>query len=405
MLERRIAWLVAITATLTMTVSYIDRATLAALAPSVTKALDISETGYGWLTAMFSVAYLISTPLAGRWIDQIGARRGLVGSVVVWSSIGALHAVAPGFGVLLALRFALGIAEGPGFPGAAQTMQRVLPPADRPRGFGMLFMGSSIGIMLVPPLASLIYREAGWRVAFLVTAGAGALWVPLWIAVTGRRDVRAVLDRQPAAPGPRPTLRALATHPLIVRALIAIFAVAPAIGFISAWGAKYLHTTFGIEQGDVGGYLWLPPLALDAGALLFGDLAARLPRAPGESPRVLYAIGATLAASVAVMPWCATAWQAIAVGGLGMAGGGALYTLVTADLLPRMPAEVVSFAGGTIAGAQSLSLIIANPLIGATVDRVHDYTAVCVGLGLWVIPGSVVWMLWRPAHGYTPPHR
>jgi hypothetical protein len=38
----------------------------------------------------------------------------------------------PGFAVLFMLRIALGVAEGPSF-GAAQTVQRVLPPADRPR--------------------------------------------------------------------------------------------------------------------------------------------------------------------------------------------------------------------------------------------------------------------------------
>src|SRR5689334_14910251 len=94
-LSRRQAWTVAIVATLTMTVSYIDRATLGVLAPTVTKALDISEAEYGWLAAAFSIAYLVSTPLAGWWIDRIGARRGLLGSVAVWSVVAALHAIAP----------------------------------------------------------------------------------------------------------------------------------------------------------------------------------------------------------------------------------------------------------------------------------------------------------------------
>jgi len=75
-ISRGNAWTVAIVATLTMTVSYIDRSTLAVLAPSVTKALDIGETEYGWLTSAFSIAYLFATPLSGWWIDRIGTRRG-----------------------------------------------------------------------------------------------------------------------------------------------------------------------------------------------------------------------------------------------------------------------------------------------------------------------------------------
>src|SRR5262245_56279101 len=135
-----------------MTVSYIDRSTLAVLGPSVKSALDIDATEYGWLTSAFSMAYLIATPLAGWWIGRIGARRGLVGSVLLWTAVSALHALVPGFGVLFALRIALGMAEGPSFPGAAQTIQRVLPPNERARGFGVLFTGSSLGGMIVPPL-------------------------------------------------------------------------------------------------------------------------------------------------------------------------------------------------------------------------------------------------------------
>ncbi|MCX5741114.1 MAG: MFS transporter [Proteobacteria bacterium] len=127
-----------------MTVSYIDRSTLAVLAPTVTKALDISDAQYGWLTSAFSMAYLIATPVAGWWIDRVGVRRGLVASVLVWSSFAALHALVPGFGVLFALRIALGVTEGPSFPGAALTMARVLPPEDRSRGFGVLFTGSML---------------------------------------------------------------------------------------------------------------------------------------------------------------------------------------------------------------------------------------------------------------------
>src|SRR5215212_8817730 len=102
------AWQVAIVATLTMTVSYVDRQTLAVLAPSVTKALNISNEAYGWLGSAFSIAYLFGTPLSGWWIDRIGARRGLVASVLAWSAVAALHAVVPGFGMLFALRLALG---------------------------------------------------------------------------------------------------------------------------------------------------------------------------------------------------------------------------------------------------------------------------------------------------------
>lgn len=398
MVSRRVAWTVALAATFTMTVSYIDRTTLAVLAPTVTKELGISDTAYGWLRSAFSIAYLAATPLAGWWIDRVGARRGLVWSVLVWTAVAALHAVVPGFGMLFVLRLALGLAEGPSFPGAAQTVQRILPPGDRERGFGVLFTGSSIGGMIAPLLASALYAAGGWRFAFVGTALAGLVWIPIWIAVTRRPAVVAQLDvARATGDGPaRATARELVVHPVMVRALLAVFAVAPIAGFALGWGAKYLATTFAVAQEDIGHYLWLPPLLFDAGAIVFGDLASRQRRPAGVPPRALFAVALVLAATLALLPAATSPWTAMGILGAAMVGAGAAYTFVTADLLARVPPASVSLAGGIMAGAQSLALIVAEPLIGWSIDSHGHYDVVTVALGALVVPGSLAWLLWRP---------
>jgi ACS family hexuronate transporter-like MFS transporter len=404
MLSRRMAWMVALVATFTMTVSYVDRNALGVLAPVITKELGISDSAYGWAGAAFSIAYLFGTPLAGWWIDVAGARRGLLVSVLAWSAVAALHAVVPGFAVLFVLRLALGATEAASFPGAAQTMRRILPPEELTRGFGVLFTGSSFGAMLVPPFASLIYGLAGWRVALLVTTAAGLAWVPLWLAVTRSRSVRTQLDLPPTASA-RPPFFELVAHPIMLRALAAITAAAPVIGFDYTWGAKYLVKTFHVEQRDVGGYLWLPPLVFDAAAVLFGDLASRQRRGEGVPPRLLLSVGVVLAAAPLILPLAATPWQSMAMLSAGMAGAGVMYTLVTADMLARMPPGSTSFAAGILAGSQSLALIICNPLIGRAVDAYGSYDVVCICLGLWALPGGVIWLLWRPALQLIPRRR
>ncbi|MEO7097374.1 MAG: MFS transporter, partial [Polyangiales bacterium] len=362
------------------------------------EALNISEQEYGWLQSAFAFAYLLATPLAGWWIDRAGARRGLVASVLVWSVIAGLHAIVPSFGVLFALRIGLGFAEGPSFPGSAQTMQRVLPANERERGFGLLFTGSSIGGMLVPPLAAFLFGIAGWRGAFLGTALIGLIWVPLWIAITGQAAARAKLDApRELIAAPRPRFAELALHPLMIRGLLAIVAVAPVVGFLQAWGAKYLVREFHLGQKDVGAYLWLPPLALDVGALGFGYLASRQRRGEGVPPRMLFAIGLAMIAAFALLPVAQTPWAGVAVISVALAGGGAIYTLVTADLLGRVPPSSIAFAGGILAGAQSLSHIIAGPLVGASVSATGSFDTVAYTLGLWTLPGGIAWLLWRPA--------
>src|SRR5580698_9880181 len=136
-----------------MSVSYVDRQVLAAVATTVRAALHIDGQQFGWLAGSFSAAYLVAAPLSGRVMDRIGARRGLVVSVVAWSCVSAAHAFAPTFAALLVLRVLLGAAEAPSFPGAAQCVRRVLPRSDRSAAYGVIFTGSSLGAATAGPLA------------------------------------------------------------------------------------------------------------------------------------------------------------------------------------------------------------------------------------------------------------
>jgi len=393
-LTRRQAWPVAGVAMLTLTVSYVDRNTFNVLGPTITQALDFSDYAYGLLGSAFALAYLFATPLSGWWIERIGARRGLLASVLAWSAIAAMHALVPGFGALLVMRIALGVTEGPSFPGAAQTMQRALPPNDRSRGFSLLFTGSSIGSMIAPPLASWLYRVShSWRIALLTSAIIGLSWIPLWLIATRRSVVGTQLDAPvESEQGPKPTFRELLNHTGILRGVIAIFSCAPAALIWGAWGAKFLATTYHVHQEDMGRYLWLPPLCLDVGAIVFGDLFARTRR-----PRTLLVLAAAMLSSIALVPSVHDPWAAVAIASVSIAGAGAMYTVITADTMSRLPPASVSVAGGLLATGQSMAVILANPLIGRAVDHFHNYDAVCWGVAAWMIPGSVIWLLWKPS--------
>ena len=402
--SRREAWALALVATATMAISYVDRQTLAVLAPTVTKALDIDETAYGWLASAFSIAYLVAAPIAGRVIDRVGARRGLLVAVLVWSIVAAAHAGVAVYAQLFALRIALGVAESPSFPGAAQTVHRALPAGERARGFGVLFVGSSFGAMLAPPLAAFLSTRLSWRWAFVGTAIVGLAWVPAWLAVAWKANRRAILDSPPDDASPlgvskRPRVIDVAKDPAVLRATLVVAAVAPAIGFVLNWGAKFLERHHGVAQGDMGRYLVLPPLAYDLGSIAFGDLASRRAKNrsdPLASDRLLFAAALALAATMVLVPASRSTWEAIAWASVSLAGCGGLFALMTADMMARVAPSAVSLAGGICAGAQSLALIVANPLVGREVDRTWSYTVPLLVLAAWMMPGSLVWLAWNP---------
>jgi MFS family permease len=325
---------------------------------------------------------------------------------------------APGLVLLFALRVALGFAESPSFPGAAQTIYRALKPEERARGFGILFTGSSIGSMLVPPIATTLNERYGWRVAILLTAAVGLLWVPLWLAIAFAPAARRALDaktggprfdraapdagsvRGTAEPADRKlTALELLTHPAQVRAILLVLSSAPFIAFVLNWGAKYLVLEHQLTQKQVGAYLWFPPLVFDFGAILFGSLSSRRTRSPdydGSPDRWLVLIALALTLSACAMPHVHGTWPAMIIAAVAMGGGGALYALTSADVLARVPASAISTAGGICAASQSFAHILANPLIGWSVAQTHSYSTAILALALWNVPGALIWVAWTP---------
>lgn len=399
-LTRGRAWALALAATFTMAVSYLDRQTLAVLAPTVTEALHIDEHSYGWLVSAFSFAYLVGPPLAGRWLDRFGARRGLVYSVLIWSAVAASHSLVTGYSMLFAMRIALGLAESPSFPGAAQVVQRGLPLEDRPRALGILFTGSSFGAMVAPWLATKLTFHFGWRGAFLGTALVGLMWVPIWILLTRGAATHAALDRAEAgaAAAARSDWLGLLRDPAVLRATAVVLGAAPFIGVVMNWSSKFLVRHHALTQADMGRYLWIPPLMFDIGSVAFGHFASRrVARLRDGSPaRFLLGLAAACSLALVAMPSAPGPVSAMLVAGLAMAGGGGLFAILSSDMLARVPGRLVSSACGLTAAAQSLAYIIANPLVGRSVDRWQSFTPALIALGLCVIPGCAIWIAWVP---------
>jgi ACS family hexuronate transporter-like MFS transporter len=386
------AWTITIVATAAMAISYIDRQALAALAPRITKELDLSETAYGWLNSGFSIAYLIASPFAGRWIDVMGARRGLPLAIVAWSLVAAAHALAPDIGSLLTMRILLGFAEAPTLPAGAQTVQLVFKPADRARGMSMLFAGMSIGSALAPLLAIRIADHTSWRVSFAVVAAIAVAWLPLWALVTARR---ALPDPPAMAAADRMPWHRLVRTPAMLRGIVGLVAIIPASTIALAWGAKFFASRH-FEADDYATYLMVSGLAYDLGAIGFGDLASRRTARRGDdSPaRGLLLVAALLA--------CASACGMAAPGRGAMVvacvvalsiGRGAYTALVNADTLARVPEAAISTAAGLIASAQSLVILAVSPIIGASIDA-GGYGPILVAIGVFVLPGCVAWMMW-----------
>ena len=389
-------WLVAVVATLAMSVSYLDRQTLAAIAPTVREELTISHTRFGWLGSAFAVAYLIFAPVSGRVVDRIGPKRALAIAVLAWSVVSAAHALASSFVSLFVLRALLGVLESPSFPAAARTIRTTLPANRRSLGMGLLFTGSSFGAMIAAPLAVRIAHDFGFRYAFVVTAAVGLAWLPAWLYLAPNEDPSA--DRPKATDEPTSSPLALVLHPALVRQTFIVLGSAPAMLIVLSWFPQFLVEACHVKKEAVGHYLWLPPLVFDVAAVTFGLLASlrdtKLDREGGEksaSHTGLVLIAALFTATLMLAHVVEGPWARVALGSLSMAGGAGMYVIGTADMLRRVEPRDAALASGISAAVQSIVHVIANPLVGTVVDRTHAWGYV-LALGLLALPCAIAWI-------------
>jgi predicted MFS family arabinose efflux permease len=275
--------------------------------------------------------------------------------------------------------------------------------------------------MIAAPLALGLESRYGFRYAFVGTAVTGALWIPLWLAMTRGDRVPAEVSgtteaagggastprgrapepppREAPAPLPRDGWLGVVSSPPVLRAVVAIFGSAPALMFVLSWSSQYLVEEWHLARTDIGGYLVLPPLLFDVGAVGFGLLAsarksARAADDAPSTPRALLVAATALTSLLALAPLAPSPGAAMALFAAAACGGGGVYVLVTADTLARVPLDRTSSAGGMTAAAQSLAHIIAGPLVGGAVDRTHSYASALVVLGLAAVPTSLAFVLW-----------
>ena len=384
-------WALVAVASLAMALSFLERQTLSVLAPTVTKALGLSNAQYGWASSAFALAILAATPLSGFLLDRFGVRRGLFFTVLLWSLVSAAHGLAAGFGSLLLLRVLLGLTESPTTPGALHVVRSALPPADVPRGIGLALTGPTLGFVGALFVAVALEQRFGWRSAFVGVAAVSAAWLPLWAALTWGPKARQILE---PPRGPSVSAWSALSHPAVVRAVVFTFSMAPLIAFFSHWWVKFLAERFALPQADLASYGFLAPVAYDVGAIVFGDLASRARRRGGlRLEEALLAFGCLLAAANALTSLQSSPWFAVLVGSIGAFGAGGAFALCNAGALSAVPGGQVSRAAAMIATSFQLGSVIANPLIGWSIDRTGSYTLALAVPPLLIVPGAAIWLL------------
>jgi ACS family hexuronate transporter-like MFS transporter len=376
-------------------ISYLDRNTLALLAPTILAELHLSAEQYGWMISSFSVAYTLGNPVWGAALDRIGLRRGMFLAVALWTVASASHALASSFAGFALARALLGFGEGATFPGGLRAIQS-LPTAQRSRGMAVAYSGGSLGAILTPLVVTPVAVLYGWRAAFLCTGVAGAAWLALWLPVS-----RAVPP--PASGESGDPSRVRVAEPRLW-AFIAAYALgALPLGFVLYGAPLYLHGAFGQSQRALGHLLWVPPLGWEVGYFFWGWVMDRVSRRGGAKTPVgaytaLFACLTLLSLPLAVtreLGALALVLAAFFLATFAAAG----FVIVGLTYASRFfSRRDVGLIAGTGAGSWSLVVAVLMPLFGRLFDR-HAYGAAFALATAVPVLGFTIWVAIQRSRG------
>ncbi len=268
-------------------ISYIDRQTLAVVAPILRDEFGLSNFGYARIVFAFLLAYTFMQPVNGWLVDRLGTRRGFALIMVWWSAAAALHAAGQGVRSFSVFRILLGAGEAGSFAACVRGVAEWFPREERGLANGIWGAGTSFGLIVTVPLVVWITGAYGWRAAFLFTGATGFAWVAAWLwlypaeanrpTMTGAEVDGVGGAAEVRSPGPT-SFRSLLTMRRLWALMLARFCVDPIVWFYNAWVPEYLKRSGGFSMIEIGRYGWIPFAAQFVGIMLGGVLSDALCR-------------------------------------------------------------------------------------------------------------------------------
>ncbi len=197
-------WVIVTLLLFSTTINYMDRNVIGYLKDYFCTAqpngFGWSATDFSYLTAIFTGFYAGFTLFAGFIIDKIGTKKGLAGSLILWSVAGISSAfMGIGLWAHNVARAIFGAGEAGNFPASIKTVAEWFPKKERALATGIFNSGSNIGAMicaLIIPVILATWNPSegnglflgifhGWQMAFIITGFIGFIWLLFWSRLYG----------------------------------------------------------------------------------------------------------------------------------------------------------------------------------------------------------------------------
>lgn len=298
-------------------INAMDRAVIGVLAPSISTDLTLDPSQMGLVFSAFAAGYTLFALVGGWATDRWGAERVMWVAMTAWSLLCGMTGLAVGFASMLLLRFVFGAAESPWQPAAAKLVAQRIPSHRYATAYAVSVAGQPLGGAIAGPIAGMSAALFGWRIALVIVASIGFIWVALWlIAKTNDRNAKpqpdanqahVEVEEQSAAGKTDITLGHALKNPALLSVGFAFGAATYLLVFFQTWLPSYFTSELGFTLEEMG-FLTAAPWLMGTLGVVVGGLASDRIAAAAQDPftgrrRILSTCLLTLGGLVTAAPF------------------------------------------------------------------------------------------------------
>ena len=371
-------WLIAVLLSFSIAINLVDRQIFNNLGPTLRENLHWSATQFSWIAAAFQVGMMVGQVPAGMFLDSAGTRAGLAALLVLWSALGAAHALAATLVAFIFIRFCMGVAQCGNYGAGIKAIAGLFPAETRSSAGGIFNAGAQMGSVIAPPLVVYLAHTAGMKMTFVLPAAFGLIWLIPWLAVyPGKQQSQAASGQKAGAAIPFAKL-------LANRKVVGLFLVrcctGPLTTFYWTWLPQYLKLERHMPSVL---FAYIPFLAGALGNVLGGLISDRLVRVCGsvdKARKIGFAGAFLLSALSAAVPLAGTVPVALGLISLVLFGNQWAAATYIATVGDTLPAHVAGRVNGLAGFGDSSAALVAVLATGIVVDH-FSYTPVFIAAG------------------------
>lgn len=346
--------------------------------PTIMNELDISGTVVGYMVSAFALAQLIVSPIAGRWVDNIGRKPMIIIGLLIFSISEFLFGIGETVEVLFLSRILGGVSAAFIMPAVTAFIADITNSSTRPKALGYMSAAISTGFIIGPGIGGFL-ADISTRLPFFFAAGFG-LFATILSLITLKEPERIYEVEEKHQAIPKSGFKKIFS-PMYFIAFMVILISSFGLAAFESLFALFVDHKFGFTAMDIAIIISLGAIV---GVIFQVGLFNRLTQWLGEIRLIRYSLLVSTIL-VFIMTFVNSYWSILLVTMVVFVGFDLMRPAVT-TYLSRIAGNEQGFAGGMNSMFTSIGNIF-GPIIGGIlfdIDLNYPFYFATIVLGVGI---------------------